>query len=138
MDTEIDLAIRTREFEPDSNITTRKLAETKRVLAASRAYLAERGRPRTVEDLLNQDLQIYSHASQPRVIQFTKGKESKVIEIDAVLECNDGQIIRVHQGSRGHFDPTAVHHLQRDRLRRTHSSSDRMGAAQAHHQHRVP
>ena len=36
----IDVAIRTREYEADSGITVRKLAETRRVLAASPGYLA--------------------------------------------------------------------------------------------------
>jgi DNA-binding transcriptional LysR family regulator len=35
IDNNIDVAIRTREFEPDSNITVRRLASTRRILAAS-------------------------------------------------------------------------------------------------------
>ena len=35
LDSGIDVAIRTREFEADSNITVRRLAETRRILAAS-------------------------------------------------------------------------------------------------------
>ena len=41
----IDVAIRTREHEGDSSITVRKLAETRRVLAASPGYLASAARP---------------------------------------------------------------------------------------------
>ena len=43
----IDVAIRTREHEADSGITVRKLAETRRVLAASPGYLAKHGAPAT-------------------------------------------------------------------------------------------
>ncbi|MDW3502823.1 LysR substrate-binding domain-containing protein, partial [Escherichia coli] len=50
VDNSVDLAIRTREFEADSNLTIRKLAETRRVLAASPAYLLANGVPETPED----------------------------------------------------------------------------------------
>jgi len=94
MDSEIDLAIRTREFEADSSITIRKLAETRRILAASPAYLARRGHPRTVEDLQQHDLLIYSHANHPNVMEFTKGEDKLSIKIQPSLETNDGQIVR--------------------------------------------
>lgn len=94
MDSEIDLAIRTREFEADSSITIRKLAETRRILAASPAYLARRGHPRSVEDLQQHDLLIYSHANHPNVMEFTKGEDKLSIKIQPSLETNDGQIVR--------------------------------------------
>jgi DNA-binding transcriptional LysR family regulator len=47
----IDVAIRTRESEPDSNITIRRVAETRRMMAASPGYLARHGTPKTLEDL---------------------------------------------------------------------------------------
>lgn len=94
MDSDIDLAIRTREFEADSSITIRKLAETRRILAASPAYLARRGHPRSVEDLQQHDLLIYSHANHPNVMEFTKGEDKLSIKIQPSLETNDGQIVR--------------------------------------------
>lgn len=94
MDTGIDLAFRTREFEPDSNITVRRLAETRRVLAASPEYLRIHGKPTSVEDLSKHDLLIYSHANKPREMVFTRGGEKKVFKVDPALETNDGQIVR--------------------------------------------
>ena len=94
MDTGIDLAVRTREFEPDSNITIRRLAETRRVLAASPDYLREHGKPKSVADLCNHDMLLYSHANQPRSLNFTQGDQHESIKIDPVLETNDGQIVR--------------------------------------------
>ncbi|WP_349571108.1 LysR family transcriptional regulator [Azotobacter salinestris] len=93
MDSGIDIAIRTKEFEPDSNITIRRLAETRRILAASREYLERRGKPKSVEDLLNHDILIYNHANEPRKLRFTRGDEESAIKIDPVLESNDGQIL---------------------------------------------
>ncbi|WP_372028409.1 LysR substrate-binding domain-containing protein [Pseudomonas kurunegalensis] len=94
MDSEVDLAIRTREFEPDSNLSIRRLAETRRVLAASPGYLHQRGTPKTVEDLARHDMLLYSHANQPRQLNFQRGEETASISIDPILETNDGQIVR--------------------------------------------
>jgi DNA-binding transcriptional LysR family regulator len=45
----IDLAIRTREHEADSGLVIRRIAETRRILAASPEYLARHGTPRTLD-----------------------------------------------------------------------------------------
>jgi DNA-binding transcriptional LysR family regulator len=94
MDSDIDLAIRTREFEPDSNISIRRLAETRRVLAASPDYLRRKGTPKEIADLANHEMLLYSHANQPRTLKFTQGKEAASITIDPIMETNDGQIVR--------------------------------------------
>jgi DNA-binding transcriptional LysR family regulator len=65
IDNNIDVAIRTREVEPDSNITIRRLGETRRILAASPRYLAQYGRPKTLEDLQKHKLLIYTYANNP-------------------------------------------------------------------------
>ncbi|WP_447588041.1 LysR substrate-binding domain-containing protein [Aquipseudomonas campi] len=94
MDSGIDLAIRTREFEPDSNITIRRLAETRRILAASPGYLDSHGVPKTIEDLHQHDLLIYTHANNPLTLNFTRKDERASIKIDPMMETNDGQIVR--------------------------------------------
>ncbi|NYI00287.1 LysR family transcriptional regulator [Cupriavidus plantarum] len=102
MDSGIDLAIRTREFEPDSNLTVRRLAQTRRILAASPKYLDQRGTPRTVEDLANHAMLIYSYANRPNELIFTRGGEEggeqggekRVINVRSTFESNDGQVLR--------------------------------------------
>ncbi|CAG9166392.1 LysR family transcriptional regulator [Cupriavidus pampae] len=106
MDSGIDLAIRTREFEPDSNLTVRRLAQTRRILAASPRYLDQRGTPRTVEDLANHAMLIYSYANRPNELIFTRGRaeegvdggagsgEKRVINVRSTFESNDGQVLR--------------------------------------------
>lgn len=94
IDSGIDLAIRIREFEIDSNITIRRLAHTRRILAASPDYLRSRGAPTDVEDLYNHNMLLYNHAYQPRILNFSKEGVSKSIKIDPTLETNDGQIVR--------------------------------------------
>jgi DNA-binding transcriptional LysR family regulator len=89
----IDCAIRTREHEGDSGITVRRLAHTRRVLAASPAYLAKHGAPQAPEDVANQNVLVYSYAANPYVLEFKRGRERRRIAISAVLESNEGQVI---------------------------------------------
>jgi DNA-binding transcriptional LysR family regulator len=90
----IDLAVRTREHEGDSNITVRRLAETKRVLAASPQYLQRHGTPATPDELARHKLLVYNLAHQPDKLRFTRGGEVKVIDAVGLLEANDGQVLR--------------------------------------------
>ncbi|MCH4248794.1 MAG: LysR family transcriptional regulator [Acinetobacter populi] len=94
IDSNIDLAIRTREFEPDSNITIKKLVSTRRILAASYDYIKKRGKPKAIEELKDHDILLYSHANNPRVLNFTRDEEVFNFTIDPILETNDGQIVR--------------------------------------------
>lgn len=95
LDSNVDIAIRTREFERNSNITIRKLATTKRILAASPAYFAKRGIPKSIEGLNGHDMLIYSHANNPHELNFTNAQGELVqFYCNPLLESNDGQIIR--------------------------------------------
>ena len=94
IDNNIDVAIRTREFEPDSNITIRRLAETRRILAASPGYLGRMGTPHTLEDLARHALLVYTHANNPHELRFTRDGETATVAIKGLLESNDGQVIR--------------------------------------------
>jgi DNA-binding transcriptional LysR family regulator len=94
IDNNIDVAIRTREFEPDSNVTIRRLAETRRILAASPRYLAEHGTPRTLDDLQRHKLLIYTYANNPNELRFTRDGQASAVTVRGLLESNDGQILR--------------------------------------------
>lgn len=94
LDSGIDLAIRTREFESDSNITVRKLAATKRILAASPSYFATHPMPRTLEDLAQHKLLIYSHANNPHELPLCKDGQTRIVKVRSLMQSNDGQIIR--------------------------------------------
>jgi DNA-binding transcriptional LysR family regulator len=94
IDNNIDVAIRTREIEPDSNITVRRLSQTRRILAASPRYLAQHGRPRTLEDLQDHKLLIYTHANNPNELRFTRKGQTTTLAVKGLLESNDGQILR--------------------------------------------
>lgn len=89
----IDVAIRTREYESDSNITMRKLARTSRVLAASPSYLVENGIPVHPDDLSSHRMLIYNLAKDPNVLHLSRGEEHRDVEIKSSLDCNEGQVI---------------------------------------------
>lgn len=94
IDNNIDVAIRNREYEPDSNITIRRLAETRRILVASPGYLARHGVPKELDDLQHHKLLIYIHANNPNELRFTRGDEQRTVNVKGLLESNDGQILR--------------------------------------------
>ena len=90
----IDVAVRTREDENDSAITVRRLAETKRVLAASPQYLQRAGTPLSPDDLAQHRLLIYNLANHPEQLRFTRDGAESVIAVQGLLEANDGQVLR--------------------------------------------
>lgn len=94
LDSGIDVAIRTREFEADSNITVRRLAETRRILAASPQYLQRHGAPATPHDLAKHKLLIYTNAHNPDQLRFTHDSQVLVLPVKGLLEANDGQVLR--------------------------------------------
>jgi len=94
IDNNIDVAIRTREFEPDSNVTIRRLGETRRILAASPGYVAQHGTPKTLEDLARHKLLIYTFANNPNELRFTRDGKTQTITVKGLLEANDGQVLR--------------------------------------------
>ena len=94
IDNNIDVAIRTREFENDSSITIRRLATTRRILAASPGYLDAMGAPRTVEDLTSRPMLIYTYSNSPNDLTFRRGEEVSSINVTGLLESNDGQVLR--------------------------------------------
>lgn len=94
IENDIDVAIRTREFEPDSNITIRSLAKTRRVLTASPGYLSVKGAPKSPSDLSRHDLLLYVHANNPNSLHFTRGTAKETMTVQGLLESNDGQVLR--------------------------------------------
>jgi DNA-binding transcriptional LysR family regulator len=93
IDNGVDVAIRTRQFEHDSNITIRRLAETRRVLAASPAYLRTHGTPKSLDELAGHKLLNYVYANHPNELSFKRGDEQTTVRIKPLLDANDGQIL---------------------------------------------
>lgn len=89
----LDLAIRTRRVEADSSITIRRLGETRRLLAASPGYLAERGMPGHPRDLVDHDLVLYTLADNWNELRFRRDDEEAVVKVEGTILANDGQLI---------------------------------------------
>jgi DNA-binding transcriptional LysR family regulator len=93
IDNGVDVAIRTRQFEADSNITIRRLAETRRVLTAAPAYLKKHGVPKHPSELPKHKLLNYVYANNPNELTFKRDKLTSVVKIKALVDANDGQIL---------------------------------------------
>ncbi|MCY1325939.1 HTH-type transcriptional regulator DmlR [compost metagenome] len=89
----VDVAIRTRRVEADSSITIRRLAETRRLLAASPTYLERRGVPQAPDDLKAHDLILYTLADNWNELTFRQGNETVTVPVTGMINSNDGQII---------------------------------------------
>ncbi|BAM87631.1 transcriptional regulatory protein [Bradyrhizobium oligotrophicum S58] len=90
----VDVAIRTREHEPDSNIIIRRIGQMRRVLAAAPSYLARNGQPEAPSDLGRHDMLIYNLANDPYSLRLTRDNAAQTIRIAPTLDSNDGQVIR--------------------------------------------
>jgi len=90
----IDVAIRTREQEPDSNIIVRRIGQMRRVLAAAPSYLASHGRPEAPPDLAHHNMLVYNLANDPYSLRLRKANAEQTIRIAPTLDSNDGQVIR--------------------------------------------
>jgi len=94
IDAGIDVAVRTREYEADSSMTVRPLAQTRRILAAAPAYLRKCGVPRSTEDLAAHRFLVYSYSQHPHVLHLSRGATARRVKIRPSLEANDAVLLR--------------------------------------------
>lgn len=86
-----DIAIRAGQVA-DSELTIRELAQLPLVLAASPAYLARNGMPRTVEDLSRHAHVRYMLAGKPFPIRFETGE---IVNPPGVFDTDSGMALRI-------------------------------------------
>lgn len=112
IDDNIDVALRTRESEPDTSLVVRRLTETRRTLAASPDYLQRHGCPGHPQELIDHQLLLYTYATDPYEMVFQREDQSIRISTSASFETNDGQLLRAValQGSGILAQPTYVIH----------------------------
>ena len=85
-----DLAIRIGHLE-DSSLKARKIGETRLMLIASDAYLAERGDPQSIDDLTDHELLHYSYLASGRTWRlFTPTGQERQIRAGGRLTVNNG------------------------------------------------
>lgn len=89
----IDVAVRIGTLD-DSSLVGVQLAENRRVVVASPAYLARRGEPRMPDDLAQHEcLTFGSYGNQARGWQFTIDGRVVSLRVPASIECNDGAVL---------------------------------------------
>ncbi|MEM7524588.1 MAG: LysR family transcriptional regulator [Pseudomonadota bacterium] len=85
-----DLAVRIGEL-PDSSLKVRKLAETEMNLVAAPRYLAERGEPKTIEDLSKHEILHYTHLSSGAFLKLRGASgEDRPVRVGGRLSINNG------------------------------------------------
>jgi DNA-binding transcriptional LysR family regulator len=90
----VDVAVRGGTMA-DSRLVSRLLTNNFRVLCASPAYLARRGRPNSVDDLQHHDclnLHRPGRGVLPWILQTPEGP--RTLRIDAAITCSDGDLMR--------------------------------------------
>jgi DNA-binding transcriptional LysR family regulator len=88
-----DVAIRIGNL-PDSSLKARKLTGTRSVIAASPAYLAEAGTPRSIDDLGQHRLLHYSQLSSGNFWRLrTTGGEERQVRVGGRLTVNNGEAL---------------------------------------------
>ena len=90
----LDIVIRYGELA-DSNLISRKLAASRRVLCASPEYLAKKGTPLTPQDLANHDcLAMVRSNEELKTWHFQDNEKHKVITVLPKRCSDDGEVIR--------------------------------------------
>lgn len=96
-----DLAVRIARL-PDSNMVSRKLAQTRMVLCASPGYLARRGTPAHPRDLARHDVIAYTYWSDGDAWRFRGPDEEVKVRTRPRSQANSGDTCRAlalaHQG----------------------------------------
>jgi len=88
-----DLAIRFGAL-PDKRLNARRILANRRYLAASPAYLARHGTPRTLADLADHRCIIHRQNDEAYGIwRFTRGEETEVVKVHGMVSSNDGDIV---------------------------------------------
>ncbi|MDE0780758.1 MAG: substrate binding domain-containing protein [Alphaproteobacteria bacterium] len=88
-----DVLIRVGELK-DSSLIARKLAETRRVVAATPGYWKKYGQPNKPEDLKNHNCLTYSHLSSGNTWHMTNtAKKEHVVQPTGNLTSNSGEVL---------------------------------------------
>ncbi|HEU4622232.1 MAG TPA: LysR family transcriptional regulator [Burkholderiaceae bacterium] len=87
-----DCAIRIGHLS-DSSLIGVRLADNRRVVVASPAYIAQHGEPKTPDDLLAHHCLGFGVGSQQRAWTFRVGKTVRHIKVHGPMECSDATVL---------------------------------------------
>ena len=90
-----DLAVRIGLTDPDSRLVSRVVTRFRAMLCAAPAYLAERGEPEGVEDLVHHDCLLFSSATRRQSWRFRDGEGNWVkAPVRGRLRLDSGEALR--------------------------------------------
>lgn len=110
-----DVAIRIRELG-DSSLLARRLAPARMIVAASPAYLAQRGEPAHPRDLTQHDCLVYDYLARQGVWTFEREGQQEDIRIHGRLRGNNGEVL-VNAAIAGHGVALAPSFIAHEALR---------------------
>ncbi|MFZ6812978.1 LysR family transcriptional regulator [Undibacterium sp. Rencai35W] len=88
----VDVAIRIASLT-DSNLIGVKLADNKRVVVASPAYIKRHGTPVTLDELSNHNCLAFSSDGSQRGWTFRQNGKNVVLKVEGNMVCNDGEVL---------------------------------------------
>ena len=88
----IDVAIRIASLS-DSNLIGVKLADNKRVIVASPAYLKRHGTPRSLDELAKHNCLAISSDGSQRGWTFRQNGKNVTLKVAGNMVCNDGEVL---------------------------------------------
>jgi DNA-binding transcriptional LysR family regulator len=88
----VDVAIRIAALT-DSSLVGVKLADNRRVVVASPAYIKRHGKPETLDDLTKHNCLAISSQGSQRGWTFRQHGRNVTIKVTGNMECNDGQVL---------------------------------------------
>jgi DNA-binding transcriptional LysR family regulator len=87
-----DICVRFGE-PPDARVIARKVADNRRLLCASAAYLARHGTPRTPADLARHSCISIHHGTEAYGLwRFSQGRRTESVKVTGAMSTNDGDI----------------------------------------------
>jgi len=88
----IDVAIRIASLS-DSTLIGTKLADNKRIVVASPAYIKRHGKPQSLDDLAKHNCLAMSSDGSQRGWTFRQNGKVVTLKVEGNLFCNDGQVL---------------------------------------------
>jgi DNA-binding transcriptional LysR family regulator len=88
----IDVAIRIADLS-DSNLIGVKLADNKRVVVATPAYLKKHGSPRSLDELSRHNCLAISSEGSQRGWTFRQNGKNVTLKVEGNMVCNDGAVL---------------------------------------------
>lgn len=88
----VDVAIRIASMS-DSNLVSVKLADNRRVVVGTPAYLKRHGVPTTLDDLARHNCMAISSDGSQRGWTFLDGEKTVTVKVAGNMSCNDGAVL---------------------------------------------